>query len=545
MQTNSNKTKRHWLMASLTAGVLMAPLASLGTTVEAASLPTTPSIVSHTARVCLVNAGGSMTGFGSTSKGECADGMAKVTIWQMSPRYPGSPVLIEASATRMTPRSMNAQGFPIGSYYQEGFTRLPHFVAHPNIQGSYALDLSVSGGTLQAVPHGLGARYSVANHQVSSTGSVAGSTTQFYLDQSASTAQTLTAIPGLVPNGPSIHLVPPMEPHPNGQHGSGLGQTWQVVEWIPPAQGGTITWSFDGSTAPSIHVGRSTQLPTGWKVTQTGNIGASPTIGASYAYGGNTSISAGQQLLAQSHTTGNVTITPRGGAQVSPDGTHGLTLNGTIGTWANPQVGQSVSVVDHYAGSVTYSGLSASSHWRDPIPTDEQRGSLSPTDGLTVSLTHLSTNPPGHRRTVTVTPTGVVTLTESLVVHAGHAYPQHWIPVTVHATKNGKPWSGMATVKISRGPKGAMLQREMIAVKNGVGQDAVMASTAGVIIVQATMQDVHAVGTAHVMAHPFPWWILLLLLVAAALMAYLIKRHQAGEKPSGDGSNENLSRLDE
>ena len=536
MSTNNNRKTRQWLIASLAGASLLAPLPSLGTTVEATS---TPSIVSHTARVCLVNAGGSMTGFGSTSKGECADGMAKVTIWQMNPRYPGSPVLIETSATRMTPRSMNAQGFPIGSYYQEGFTRIPHFVAHPNIQGSYALDLSVSGGTLQAVPHGLGARYSVSNHQVSSTGSVAGSTTQFYLDQSASTAQTLTAIPGLVPNGPSIHLVPPIEPHPHGQHGSGLGQVWQVVAWIPPAQGGTVTWSFDGSPAPSVHVGHSTQLPIGWKVTQVGNIGATPTIGASYAYGGNTSISAAHRLLAQSHTTGNVTITPTGGAQVSPRGTHALTMNGTIGTWSNPQIGQSVSVVDHYAGSITYAGLSATSHWRDPIPTDEQRGSLSPTDGLTVSLTRLSTNPPGHLRTVTVTPTGVVTLTESLGVHAGpSAHPHHWIPLTVHAIKNGKPWSGMAHLRIAYGPKGTRLQAPTVVLKNGIGRDAVQASGAGNINIQASMQGVHALGVARVVANPFPWWILLLLLIAAALTAYLVyrNRHQERNGPPNDGT---------
>ena len=53
-----------------------------------------------------------------------------------------------------------------------------------------------------------------------------------------------------------------------------------------------------------------------------------------------------------------------------------------------------------------------------------------------------------------------------------------------------------------------------------------MASTAGTITLKASMQGVQALGVAHVMANPFPWWILLLLVVATALTVYLLNRRR-------------------
>ena len=173
--------------------------------------------------LCLVEKSQKSFQFGGSSNGICSQGAATIRAWQMSPRYVGSPILIELSATRESSITYLTQSIPAAK--------------KSALNGKFHLDLHVSGGHFATAPGAFGATYQVSFGSMLAMNSVAGGGIGFSGPQFST--QTLSAVKGLKISGSAnaIMLAPPIEPHPHRSHGSsGKSQSIQVVEWIPPAK---------------------------------------------------------------------------------------------------------------------------------------------------------------------------------------------------------------------------------------------------------------------------------------------------------------------
>ena len=482
----------------LAAAALLAtgPLAAAQSATGA--LPVTPTVTTQTAQLCLRPSPFTAYSFGAATAWQCAGGYAKVTVWQLAPRY-GRTVLISISGTQLGGGSIMMFPAPVPA-------------AHGST-GVRALTLAPSGGTLSAAPDAVGADYTAAGDQ-------------------QLTATTATA-------GVSIGRARALIPVPSASTHGELVRVWRVFAWQVPAAGGTLDWSFDGAPGAPIHVGAVAPLPAGWTVTTTAGLNANPTIGASYMYSGRTAAQAATALKAAiaSGTTGSTTFTAGGGARINLRGTYPLTLAGVLTTWTDPQPGQSVTVRTVVRVPPATAGPNS--------PGNDQRGTLSPVAGLKAILQQTQT-PQQHgdrveTRRVTVTPTGTQIQITALTVRAaaqGRPVGQ-WVPVTVLLTRNGHPLAGTVTLT-ARGVAGARLRRATVRVgTSGIAADAATATAAGRVVLTAAYAGMRAHTSARLLPL-FPWWILLLLLAALALgVGYWrlrARRRQNGATTTDDGA---------
>lgn len=495
--------------AALLAGGLMgnSPVTSGNTAFHGASLPPT-TMRATTQHLCLSeHSTKSSFQFGGAYSHICFQGYATMRTWQLSPRYAGSPILIELSAVRESSQT-NSRAWPQAD--------------KKALNGKFRLDLKVSsGGHFATAPGGYGAMYWVSFGSMFGgyPSSAGGGKYNFSGPQFAT--QSLTAVAGLKISGSAdraVSLTPPIEPHPHMSHGSsGESQSIQVIEWIPPSNGGTLKWSYDGASGTTIHVGAAQPVPKGWKVSQAGSIATNPSLGASYAVSGVPQSQLAADLKA-THAAGYVDFTPHGGANLNRTGQHALSLRGVISAWKNPKPGQSATA---YADM--NENFSSNGKW--PVSASlSSLGNWAPTDGLTATMVK---DVDGRLTIDTLTPNGTRQQVQTLRIAGGKGNTNKWVPVAVHATKNGKPMNGLAHLTVRSGPRGAKLQSSSVFLRAGKGTDAVMATTAGTVALAATLAGVHAVGVAHVVS-PFPWWIL--LLIAAGALGYGGYRYQRERK---------------